>query len=112
MSAIDVRIDYAADDSCQIQCWARGHHEPTAFIKACEAELAAFDGRVVRLGGKPIKHQHWRTVRPDAETRVRGVVDYIHVESMPGRGAYAVTILDEWLPLNVPMQPAPDPQGA
>lgn len=97
--AIVVEIDYAADDSCQIQCWARGHHDATAFIKACEAALAQWDERIVCLDGKPVKHQHWRTVRADAETSACGVSDYVHVESQPGRGAYAVTLLDEWLPL-------------
>ncbi|MBR8084589.1 hypothetical protein C6V04_04815 [Burkholderia multivorans] len=102
---IQIEIDYAADDSCQIQCWARGHHEHAAFLKACEAALFDWDERVVCLDGKPVKHLHWRTVRPDAETKAAGVVDWLHVESAPGRGAYAVTLLDEWLPLFTPMAP-------
>ncbi|MEB2535855.1 hypothetical protein SB394_02600 [Burkholderia sp. BCCIQ04A] len=103
VASIKVEIDYAADDSCQLQCWARGHHDRAAFLKACEAALSDWDGRVVCLDGKPVKRLHWRTVRPDAETAAFGVVDCLHVESKPGRGAYAVTVLDEWLPLFTPM---------
>ncbi|MPV55907.1 hypothetical protein CFB46_11905 [Burkholderia sp. HI2761] len=103
VASIKVEIDYAADDSCQMQCWARGHHDPAAFLVACEAALADWDGRVACLDGKTVKHLHWRTVRPDAETAALGVVDCLHVESKPGRGAYAVTVLDEWLPLFTPM---------
>lgn len=93
--AIEIEIDYAADDSCQIQCWARGHYEAGVFLKACEAALARWDERIVCLDGKAVKHEHWRTVRADAETSACGVCDYVHVESKPGRGAYAVTILKE-----------------
>lgn len=103
VASIAIEIDYAADDSCQIQCWTRGHHDRAAFLKACEAALSDWDGRVAYLEGKPVKHLHWRTVRPDAETAALGVVDCLHVESKPGRGAYAVTLLDEWLPLFTPV---------
>src|SRR5215469_4878737 len=97
--AFEIEVDYAADDSCQIQCWARGHHDATVFLKACEAALAHWDERIVCLDGRPVEHKHWRTVRADAETSSCGVCDYVHVESTPGRGAYPVTILNEWLPL-------------
>jgi hypothetical protein len=39
-------------------------------------------------------------VRPSRELAECGVCDYIHVESKPGRGAYPVTVLEDWLPLN------------
>lgn len=97
---IQVNIDYAADDSCQIQLWAKGTHSPEAFLAACEKALFQWDERQVSLSGKPIQHTHWRTVPADAETRSCGVCDRIHKESAPGRGAYAVTVLNDWLPLH------------
>jgi hypothetical protein len=96
---IDIHIDYAANDSCQIQLWARGQHEPAAFLAACETALADFDERQVILQGQPVVHEHWRTVEADAETKASGVCDYVHVKAQPGRGAYAVTVLNAWLPL-------------
>ena len=99
---IDINIDYAADDSCQIQLWAKGQHEPEAFLVACEKALFDFDEREVSLKGKPVIHEHWRTVEADAETKAMGVCEYIHVKANPGRGAYAVTLLNEWLPLHDP----------
>ncbi len=97
---IDVNIDYASDDSCQILLWAKGHHDHAEFLKACEQELLRWDGRAVDLAGKPISHKHFRTVKADAETKACGVCDEtVRIESKAGRGAYAVTVLDEWLPL-------------
>jgi hypothetical protein len=104
-SKITVNIDYASDDSCQIQLWAKGTHAPDVFIPACEDALMKWDERQVSLTGTPVSHKHWRTVRADAETKSRGVCDSVHVASQPGRGAYAVTILDTWLPLHS-FQPA------
>lgn len=98
---IDVQIDYAADDSCQIQLWAKGTHSTEGFLSACEKALFAWDERQVSLAGKPVIHSHWRTVPADAETRSSGVCDHVRQESEPGRGAYAVTVLNEWLPLHV-----------
>lgn len=97
---ISVNIDYAADDSCQIQLWAKGHHAPDAFRQACETALKHWDEREVSLAGKPVIHKHWRTVQADAETKASGVCDTVRLDSKPGRGAYAVTVLDEWLPLH------------
>jgi len=97
--AIEINIDYAADDSCQIRLWARGHHEQMDFLEACECELYDHRGREISLMGKAIRREHWRTVPADRETRECGVCDTLHVPSKPGRGAYAVTVLDEWLPL-------------
>lgn len=96
---MDIQIDYAADDSCMIQLWARGTHAPEAFLLACEAALMAWDERKVSLAGKPVSHAHWRTAQADAETKARGVCDTVRAVSKPGRGAYAVTLLDVWLPL-------------
>jgi len=98
--SIEINIDYAADDSCQIRLWARGHHEQMDFLEACERELLEGRSREVSLLGKTIRHEHWRTVPADRETRECGVCDTLHVVSRPGRGAYAVTVLDEWLPLH------------
>src|SRR6266705_605952 len=97
---INVFMGYAADDSCQIQLRARGHHDHAAFLSACERALMDWDERNTSLAGKVVRHEHWRTVAADAETRARGVWDTLHVLSKPGRGAYAVTVLDEWLPLS------------
>jgi hypothetical protein len=97
---IDVNIDYAADDSCQIQLWARGNHEDTEFIKACEQKLKHWDGREIDLSDKSVKHTYQRTVKADADTTAIWVTDgYVRIESAPGRGAYEITCLDEWLPL-------------
>lgn len=97
---IDVNIDYAADDSCMIQLWARGVHAPDDFLAACEKALERWDGRAVPLAGKPVEHCHFRTVRADAETKAYGVCDTVRVKSKPGRGAYAATVLNHWLPLH------------
>lgn len=97
---LDIHIDYAADDSCQIRLWTRGQAPAVEFLAACEQALKRWDEREVALAGKPVRHEHWRTVQADAETRRYGVCDTVHVKSKPGRGAYAVTVLDEWLPLH------------
>lgn len=36
---INVQIDYAADDSCMIQLWAKGTHQHEYFLAACEKAL-------------------------------------------------------------------------
>lgn len=99
-SMIDVQIDYASDDSCQIQLWAKGTHAPKDFIAACEATLLKWDGRRGSLADKPVRHDYWRTVRGGAETTAFGVCAMVRMTTKPGRGAYAVTILDDWLPLH------------
>jgi hypothetical protein len=99
MMSINVNVDYAADDSCQIKLWAKGHHTAEEFLTACELELKAWDDRIVDLSGKLIRHSHWRTVKADSETSSLGVCDFVHKESKPGKGAYAITELTEWLPL-------------
>jgi hypothetical protein len=95
-----INIDYAADDSCQIQCWSRGHHDPAAFRQACELALKMWDEREVCLSKKPVSHTTWRTVRASQELAGRGVCEFIHVAAKPGRGAYPVTVLEDWLPLH------------
>ena len=97
---LDVQIDYAADDSCMIQLWAKGAHQQEYFLAECEAALQRWDERDVSLRGMPVKHCHYRTVQADAETKACGVCNTVRVESKPGRGAYAVTVLDNWLPLH------------
>lgn len=97
---LDIQIDYAADDSCMIQLWAKGAHQQEYFLAECEAALQRWDERDVSLRGMPVKHCHYRTVQADAETKACGVCNTVRVESKPGRGAYAVTVLDNWLPLH------------
>ena len=96
---IDVQIDYASDDSGQLKLWAKGTHEPAAFLPACEKALFEWDHRKVSLAGKPVVHAHWRTVKANAESNT--ACDFVRKESEPGRGAYAVTVLDDWLPIGV-----------
>lgn len=98
---LNIQIDYASDDSCYIRLWSKGYHEAELFIKACELALLNWDGRKVDLAGVPTKHDYWRTVQADAETKAHGVCDTVRVSSKPGRGAYEVTILSMWLPLNI-----------
>lgn len=95
-----VNIDYAADDSCMIQCWARGHFDSAEFLAACEQALNAWDGREGPLTGKSVEQRTWRTVRAPVELSGYGVCEFIHVESKPGRGAYPVTVLSDWLELH------------
>lgn len=97
---IDINIDYAADDSCMLNLWARGTHDPALFREACAAALKAYDERDVNLTSAAVHNAHWRTVKADAETRAYGVCDTIRVDSAPGRGAYAVTVLTEWLDMH------------
>jgi hypothetical protein len=94
-----VNIDYAADDSCEIRCWCRGHVAPEVFRTECEVALLKWDERVIDLSRAEVAHQTWRTVRAPAELAAYGVCEFIHVESGPGRGAYPVTVLSNWLPL-------------
>lgn len=96
---LEIHIDYAADDSCQIRLWAKGTHSAEVFLPACEQALWDWDNRKVSLTGSKVEYVTWRTVRADAETRARGVCDFIRKESAPGRGAYAATVLADWLPL-------------
>lgn len=100
LPAVGIQIDYAADDSCEIRCWCRGHIEPDAFRAECELALERWDGRKVDLKVARVAQQTWRTVRAPAEVSGYGVCDFIHVESAPGRGAYPVTLLEDWLPLH------------
>jgi hypothetical protein len=58
--------------------------------------------RTANLTRAPVSHNFWRTVRASRELANYGVCDLIHVESKPGRGAYAVTVLDDWLLLHPP----------
>lgn len=95
-----IEIDYAADDSCKIQLWARGNHPDDAFLKMCANEFLDFDGRVQPTEGFPVRHSHWRTVRAPKDLSDCGVCDFIHSESKPGKGAFEVTILDFWFPLH------------
>lgn len=98
---MQIQIDYASDDSCEIRLWAKGFHETKPFLVACEHALIAFDERRVSLAQESVSQAHWRTVQADAQTRDCGVCDVVHKPSKPGRGAYAVTILDKWLPLHL-----------
>jgi hypothetical protein len=59
LSADDINIDYAADDSCQLQCWTHGHVETETFLKACEQALESWDERKVSLSGKSVVHKTW-----------------------------------------------------
>jgi hypothetical protein len=97
-----VNIDYAADDSCEIRCWCRGHVDPDVFRTACALALTNWDGREADLANVGVSHATWRTVRAPAELAGYGVCEFIHVESAPGRGAYSVTVLTDWLPLSAP----------
>lgn len=110
-STITIQIDYASDDSCQIQLWAKGIHAPGDFIAACEDALLRWDERKVSLAGKPVRHDYWRTVRAGAEVQAYGVCAMVRLASKPGRGAYPVTVLDDWLPLHISPCPA-TPQPA
>lgn len=104
--SIEIHIDYAADDSCMINLWARGHHSAADFLIACEAALRAWDEREASLVGRTVRQEYWRTVRAPAEVSSYGVCDFIHVPSVPGRGAYAVTVLADWLELHEPARTA------
>jgi len=97
--SININIDYAADDSCQIKLWAKGNYKADEFLAACEEALKEWDDRILSLSGKLIRHAHWRTIKADSETKSHGVSDYIRIESKQGKGAYLVTELVEWLPL-------------
>lgn len=98
---LKIEIDYASDDSCQIHLWSKGHHDNAVFLAACVQALQNWDGREVSLDGKSVTHTHWRTVRADAQTRSYGVCETVHIPSLPGRGAYAVTVLDDWPELHL-----------
>lgn len=98
-SSICVHIDYAADDSCMIRLWAKGHHAPEVFVPACEVALREWDGRESSLAAMPVKHCYYRTVQADAHTKAYGVCETVRVESRPGQGAYAATVLDQWIPM-------------
>lgn len=96
--SIKIEIDYSSDDSGDIILWAKGHLPIADFIKACEDSLLKWDGRVEPIVNSDIKHTYYRTVRASSETSIH---DYARIESKPGRGAYAVTIFDKWLPQHI-----------
>lgn len=97
---MNINIDYAADDSCQIKLWAKGHFKADEFLSACEIALKEWDGRDINLSKHLINHTYFRTVKADKETKNLGVVDdFVKIESKKGNGAYAVTELIDWLPL-------------
>lgn len=97
--SMNINIDYAADDSCQLKLWAKGHHKADEFLTACEIEIKNWDGRVIDLSKFLIKHTHFRTVPADKETKSFGVCDFVKIECKPAKGAYPVTELINWLPL-------------
>lgn len=101
LGMIDILIDYASDDSCQIQLWAKGHYPSDEFRTACMRALEHWDGRKTDVSEMEVIQSHWRTVKADAETRAQGICDRVHIESAPGRGAYPVTVLKDWLPLHL-----------
>lgn len=94
---LDVQIEYAADDSCQIRLWSRGTHDAASFRKACASKLLLWDERQTDLTAMPVTHGFSRRVRAGAEER--RVCDYLRIPSVKGPGAFAVTELSAWLPL-------------
>lgn len=95
--AIEINHSIAADDSCQLMLYAKGHHEDSEFIQACRAYLKRWDGRLLaQRHCDPIRRLYWRTVRAPSDNIV---CDVMFKEASKGRGAYPVTVLDRWLPL-------------
>lgn len=93
---IAVEIIVAEDDSCQLQFYARGHHDRAAFLRAVQAYIER-EHRDIRLPAcAVVRPIHWRKV----PVRDHYVVEHVMHESGPGRGAFAVTLLDEWFPLH------------
>ncbi len=97
MSTITIDYIIAEDDSCQLQFYARGHHDPWAFLAAV-TDYAIREGRDVALPVEPsaVRQIHWRKV----PTHDQYVISQRMHETAPGRGAFAVTLLDAWFPLH------------
>lgn len=95
-SGVEIKHSLAADDSCQMQLYAKGHIDAAEFLPACRRYLKSWDGRGFKLNG-PIKRTYWRAVPAPSDNIV---CDVLFHECAKGRGAYPVTILDIWLPLH------------
>jgi len=92
---IVVEFSYCSDDTCVMQLWARGHHEPRIFREACAAALLKKNGDQTPLERLPV-HQVYRRCVPHRSV----VADTVYADTTrPGRGAFAATVLECWIPI-------------
>jgi hypothetical protein len=94
-----VEKSYAMDDSCQFQCWARGHWPWGEFVTAVQ-DLIALEERDIPnwvVIQAPMKQRYQRAV--PCRDSIVGDIRYVPSDQ-PGRGATAVTIMDFWFPLH------------
>ena len=97
----EIRIDYASDDSAEIQLWTKGHYEDAIFLSACEKALYHWDRRVVSLSGNTVSREYWRSVSGGSRTTGAGTGELMHIKAQRGQGAYPVTVLVEWQALSI-----------
>lgn len=99
-SDIRVQVDLAASGAKEVRLWAKGHHDAGQFLIACEWALERLDGRKIHLQGRNVQQTYWRTMRANKTVLDAGLCTTVRVPAKPGCGAYAVTSLVDWIPLN------------
>ncbi|WP_125782884.1 hypothetical protein [Pseudoalteromonas rubra] len=92
---MDIRCLDIADDSCQIQLMAWGHHPVEEFARECERFLSDYDERVETIDPSLVKQTYWTTRPPEEHETLAD--DYVFTETVKGKGR-AVTVLTEVLP--------------
>lgn len=82
----------------QMGWWARGHHDPAAFLAAIKHETYLDDpswcyglAEAPVLRAEDVSHQHWRIVPHWVDGEVEGSR---FVPCGPGRGAFPVTSIE------------------
>lgn len=99
MKTATLTIEHSVEghDTCEMQLYSRGHHDTPVFLDACREYFHQWDGRNEPCEAT-VRHIFWRNVPAPSDCMV---ADRSFIESRPGRGAFAVTILDEWYPIHI-----------
>jgi hypothetical protein len=97
---IPIEESIAMDDSCQVQYWARGHHQPLHFGVAVLDHHKRERGKLIPFDIRKVRQLYWRKVRAGREEdQVNFGEGFKFIESDQGPGAFAVTVYENWLPL-------------
>lgn len=108
---LQIEESYAADDSCQIQYWARGHWSWGEFVTAVQERVAREERAIPNwvIVQAPVKQVYQRTV--PCRDSIVGDTRYVHSDK-PGRGATAITVMDFWFPMHAYLPVKQSGQGA
>jgi len=96
--ALEIKLTYASDDSCQMQLYTAGHVEPAIFVVACRQFLLAWDERELTPDADKVRQIHWRRDVPEEPSTV---CDFIFTEvDKDEQDSFPVTLSGEWLPIH------------